>query len=99
MAYIEITKVNQSVIVKFNAYSVVAESKKRSYYIGDIVEVELSEDESHVVVMMRDAHGDARWYITYDPAYSGGEYFIVDLVEGSTPTSNDDLFDKITALR
>ena len=99
MANIVVTKVNESIVVEYNDYSTIAESKKRSYYLEDIVEVELAEGESHVVVMMRDGHGAVRGYLTYDSAYSGTEYFIVDSVEGLTLSSNEDLFDKITALR
>jgi len=99
MANIVVTKINGSIIVDFNDYTTIAESKKRSYYIKDIVEIELSEDETHVIVMMRDAHGAVRWHLTFDNTYTGNEYFIVDSVGGLSLTNNEDLFDKITELR
>ena len=99
MANIVVTKINESIIVDYNDYTTIAEAKKRSYYIEDLVEIELSEDETHVVVMMRDGHGSVRWYLTFDNTYTGDEYFIVDSVGGSSLTDNEDLFDKITELR
>ncbi len=101
MANAVITKTGNSVIVTFNDYStnVNIEAKKRSYCVADIVEIELEEDESHVLVVMRHAHEDPKWELTFDSSYSGDDYFIVDSVEAVAPTSQSDLFDKLTALR
>lgn len=38
------------------------------------------------------------WILTYDSAYSGSDKFIVDTIDGVAPTSESDLFDKLTAL-
>ena len=101
MANAVVTKTGNSVIVAFNDYSsnVNIEAKKRSYCIADIVEVELEEDLSHVLVVMRHAHEQLTWELTYDSAYAGTKYFIIDSVEGVAPMSQSDLFDKLTALR
>lgn len=101
MAKVVITKTGNSVDVVFNDYAghPNINAKCRSYDIRDIVEIELAFDESHVVVMMRDAHGNNTWPITYDSSYTGEDYFIVDSIDGNTPSSNEDLFNKLSALR
>ena len=91
------TSGSNSIVVAFNDYSSVVEATKRSYDNRDIVEVEYYTD--YVEVMMRDAHGLNIWMLTYDSSYSGDQRFIVDSVAGVAPTSESDLFDKITALR
>lgn len=98
MANIVITKSGNSIIVAFNDYSsAIGGALKRSYDIRDFVEVELGSD--YVQVLMRDSHSSNTWFLTYDNTYSGDQRFIVDSVETVTPTSESDLFDKITALR
>lgn len=97
MANLVITKSGNSIIVAFNDYSSTVGATKRSYDIRDIVEVELGSD--YVQVLMRDAHGVNTWMLTYDNTYAGSERFIVDSVATVAPTSESDLFDKITALR
>ena len=97
MANIVVVKSGNSLIVTFNDYSGDVNADKRSYTIADMVEIELGSD--YVAVMMRDAHGANIWALTYDSAYSGSERFIVDTVDGVSPSSESDLFDKITALR
>ena len=98
MANLVITKSGSSVIVDFGVYTV-ADTKvdmtKGSYHIAHIDEVKLYSD--HVRVEMDGIRED--WLITYDSAYAGTEFFIVDSVAGVAPTSESDLFDKITALR
>lgn len=91
------TSGSYSLVVAFNAYSTAIQATKRSYDIRDIVEIEYYTD--YVEVVMRDAHGVRAWMLTYDSAYAGSERFIVDSVAGVAPTSESDLFDKITALR
>lgn len=97
MANIVITKSGNSISVAFNDYSSTVGALKRSYDIRDIVEVELGSD--YVQVLMRDSHSNPTWMLTYDNTYSGDQRFIVDSIEGVTPTSEGDLFNKITALR
>ena len=98
MANIVITKSGNSIIVDFGVYSTaIGGATKRSYDIRDVVEVELGSD--YVQVLMRDAHSVNTWMLTYDSGYSGSERFIVDTVATVAPTSESDLFDKITALR
>ena len=99
MANIVVTKTGNSLIVAFNDYSSAVEADKRSYDCRDVVEIELSEGASGVIVMMRDAHKVERWFLTYDSGYVGTEKFIIDSIEGAAPTSESDLFDKLNALR
>lgn len=101
MANLTINKTGNSIVVDFGAYAAFYKllSNRRSYYILDIVEVEEVYDGSCVNVMMRDAHGIRRWTLTYDSTETSPEMFIVDDVDSVAPTSNSDLFDKITALR
>ena len=88
---------SNSIVVAFNDYASTVEATKRSYDNRDIVEVEYYTD--YVEVYMRGAHGINTWMLTYDSSYSGDQRFIVDSVAGVAPTSESDLFDKITALR
>lgn len=97
MANIVTTSSGNSVTVAFNDYSTTVGATKRSYDIRDIVEVELGSD--YVQVLMRDSHGNNTWMLTYDSTYSGSQRFIVDTVNSVAPSSESDLFDKITALR
>jgi len=97
MANIVITTSGNSIIVAFNDYSSIIGATKRSYDIRDIAEVELGSD--YVQLSIRDSHSVNTWLLTYDSGYSGSERFIVDSVSASAPSSESDLFDKITALR
>lgn len=99
MAFIEITKSGNSLIVDFGVYTSAVHATKRGYDIRDIVEIELSETQDRIDIMMRDAHAQARWDLTYDQTYAGDELFIVGKVDGVVPSSNNDLFNKINALR
>jgi len=97
MANLVITKSGNSIVVYTGAYSSTVGFTKASYLVSDVVEVNLRTSE--VDVMMRDAHGVNNWNLTYDSTYVGDERFIVDSVDGVEPSSESDLFDKMTALR
>ena len=99
MANLVITKSGNSIIVDYGVYGGTSSllETKSSFSINDIVEIDFFSD--HVLVMMRDAHGVNQWELTYNSSYSGGNFFIVDSVEGVIPSSESDLFDKLTALR
>jgi hypothetical protein len=101
MANLTITKSGNSIIVDFGDYtsSPSIDASKESFDIRDIVEVELEKALDFVIVKMRDALGQSTWTVTWDATYSGDEYFIIDSVETVPPTSQEDLFDKLTALR
>lgn len=97
MANITVSTTGNSIVIVFNDYSTIVSATKKSYLITDIVEVELDTDV--VVVVMRGANSIKKWYLTYDNTYTGNDYFIIDTVNGVAPTSESDLFDKLTALR
>lgn len=101
MANIVITKSGNSIIVDFGVYqgSPDVDGRKASYKHEDISIVWIAKDDSKITVKMKDAITTIEWPLTYDSTYSGNELFIVDSVDGVAPTSNEDLFDKITALR
>ena len=101
MANVVITKTGNSIIVDFGVYvaSNEVDYLKSSYLVNDLVKVSLVKDSSHVELKIKDAHSSTRWALTYDSAYGGSEYFIIDTVDGVAPTSELDLFNKLTALR
>lgn len=99
MANIVITKSGNSIIVDFGVYATSMNVDKASFDIRDIVEVAYSSTDDYVEVLMRDAHGVRQWVLTWDNTYAGDQKFIIDSVATVAPTSNSDLFDKITALR
>lgn len=98
MANIVITTSGNSIIVDFGVYTS-ATSKtpmtKSSFYKSNLCEIHLFSD--HVRVDMSAIN--QIWNVTYDSGYAGTDYYIVDSVAGVAPTSESDLFDKITALR
>jgi len=101
MAKVTVVKSGNSVRINFNDYGSLANinSKYRSFDVRDIVEIEMPYDESHIHVVMRDAHEIRQWDITWDSTYAGSDYFIIDSVDAAPPTSQADLFDKLEALR
>lgn len=101
MAGITIVKTGNSFVVDFGVYvsSDLINTVKQSYFIDDIIEIGLITDLSNVFVMMRDSDGLPMWYVTYDSTYIGADYFIIDSIDGIAPTSQLDLFNKLTALR
>ena len=99
MANIVITKSGNSLIVDFGVYATSVGCDKRSYDIRDIVEVGYCSTDDYVSVLMRDADGVRQWVLTWDNTYAGDQKFIIDSVATVEPTSNSDLFDKMTALR
>jgi hypothetical protein len=100
MANIVITKSGNSIIVDFGDYdlSPTIDGRKASYKVDDISIIWIDKDDSFVTVRMKDAITIKEWPLTYDNTYSGSDLFIVDTVDGVAPVSNDDLFDKLTAL-
>ena len=95
MANLVVTTSANSIVVAFNDYSGAIGATKRSFSPQNMTEVSLMTDEVRVYM---DVTHDL-WRLTYDSSYSGNEKFIVDSVDGVAPTSESDLFDKITALR
>lgn len=99
MANIVITTSGNLVHVDFGVYSISesVDGKKASYLISDISIVWMEKDESHVRVKMKDSITTNDWKLSYDDQHP--DYFLVDSVNGVAPTSNQDLFDKINAIR
>jgi len=98
MANLVIISSGNRVDVVLNDYGSSIGLKKESYRLDDIVEVSLDYNDGFVEVIMRDSHEKRTWYVTYDSAYTGDEYFIVDSVNAAAPTSQDDLYNKIKEL-
>lgn len=98
MANIVITKTGNIVNVDFGNYVVSpsVDGKKASYKVDDISIVWLEKDESIVHVKMKDAITTRNWMLSFENV---GNVFVVDSIDGVAPTSNQDLMDKINALR
>jgi hypothetical protein len=98
MAYITITTTEKSIIVDFGVYSNLSDvdGKKGSYKRGDISIISLEEDETYIIVRMKDVITRNDWPLSFD-GYTGT--FKVDTIDGIAPTSNGDLFNKIDAIR
>ena len=92
---------SNSIVVNLNDYTInpKIDDNRISFDNRDIVEIEQSKDDLYITIMMRDAHGRRKWEVTHDRDYSGEQYFIIDTIDGIQPSSNADLFDKLTALR
>lgn len=98
MANLTVVKSGNRIDIDLGVYASDIGLRKESYRADDIVEVSLCASDTFVEIMMRDSHESATWYVTWDPAYSGSEYFIVDTVDTLAPTSQEDLYDKLKAL-
>lgn len=98
MANITITKIGDVVEVDFGNYAVSnsLDGKKAAYKVDDISIVWLEKDDSAVYVRMKDFITNNNWKLSYTAIQDG---FVVDTVDGIAPTSNEDLMDKINALR
>lgn len=98
MANITIVKSVNSIIVDFGDYSNLpnVDGRKASYKVEDISVIWIEKDDAFVNVKMKDAVTTPIWALTY--ASTDGA-FIVDSIDGIAPTSNSDLFNKLTALR
>ena len=98
MANIVITKTGNIINVDFGNYVVSSnvDGKKASYQVSDISIVWLEKDESIVHVKMKDSITTRDWRLSFEAT---PDAFIVDSIDGVQPTSNQDLMDKINALR
>lgn len=98
MANITIVKSGNSIIVDFGDYSLSdnVDGTKASYKVEDISVIWIEKDDSFVTVKMKDAITSKTWPLSYNTVESA---FVVDTIDGVIPTSNSDLFDKLTALR
>ena len=98
MANIVITKTGNVVNVDFGNYAVSnsVDGKKASYKVDDISIVWLEKDDSVVYVRMKDYITTNNWRLSFENV---GNVFVVDSVDGVAPSSNQDLMDKINALR
>ena len=98
MANIVITKTANLINVDFGIYSVSndVDGKKATYKVEDISIIWLEKEESIVNLKMKDAITTDHWLLSYD-GISGT--YQVDTIDGVAPTSNQDLMDKLNALR
>lgn len=100
MNRLEIIKTGNSIDVVTNLYTSIFGYKKVSYNSTDLHFIGLLEDESGIMVEMEVNGGHKREFtLTFDQAYAGTEHMIVDTVDGVAPSSNQDLFNKLTGLR
>ena len=98
MANITIVKSGNSVIVDFGDYSLNdnVDGRKASYKVEDISVIWIEKDDAFVSVKMKDAVTNNNWKLSFN---SEPNSFIIDSIDAVAPTSNSDLFDKLTALR
>ena len=98
MANIVITKSGNSVIVDFGDYASLpnVDGRKASYKVDDIGIIWIEKDDSMVYVKIKMFITNNDWQLSYTTTTGA---FTVDSVDGVAPTSNSDLFDKLTALR
>ncbi len=98
MANITITKSGNSIIVDFGDYTSLpnVDGRKVSYKVDDIGIIWIEKDDSIVYVKMKMPVNNNDLRLSYTTTTGA---FIVDSVDGVAPTSNSDLFDKLTALR
>ena len=98
MSNITIVKSGNSIIVDFGDYALLnnVDGRKASYKVEDISIIWIEKDNAFVTVKMKDAITTNHWELSFDSAPNS---FIIDSIDGVAPTSNSDLFDKLTALR
>jgi hypothetical protein len=85
------TSGTNSIVVDFGAYYPTIQYSKMSFDNRNIIEVGLESDRVEVTM-----EGQSTWHLAYTTTTG---CYVVDSVAGVAPTSNSDLFDKITALR
>lgn len=95
MANIVVTKVGKSVIVETNDYEPILGFVKASYHQDHLALVQIREDH----VWVYESSVNEEWPLTSNQDYQGQDFLIVDSVDGVAPTSEEDLFNKISALR
>lgn len=98
MANIVITSDTKSVIVDFGDFANLSQvdGRKATYKRDDISVIWLEKDDAFVNVKMKDAVTTTHWKLSFS---GDAGVFIVDSIDGTPPTSNTDLFDKLNALR
>lgn len=93
MANVAVTSTATKISVDFGIYVGNGIPKKRTYNISKTVFfVSLEESDSMVTVL---SEGSSQWNLAYTATTN---CFIVDSVNGVAPSSNSDLYDKLTAL-
>jgi aminopeptidase-like protein len=96
MSNLTVALSGQSIYVDFGDYynpNSNIEWLKATYHKESLHKVELLADHLHIQMEY-----EPLWQVTC-PSVSGGPYFIIDSVNGVTPTSNEDLFVKLSNLR
>lgn len=94
MANIVMTTTGSCVDIDFNNYSQSIGYTKGSFNISDI-KVILKEYGRDVVKINMDNRDFAVWYVSYD---TQPKTYIIDSINGATPSSIDDLYDKLKEL-
>lgn len=92
MANIVITSTTNSVIVDFNDYAAILKTEKQSWPKRVIQNFRKLYPSGCIIVSMLQ---EKEWCVSWDGSPGS---FQIDSIDGVTPTSNSDLFDKLTAL-
>lgn len=90
MANITITTTINSIKVDFGAYASGLSISKGTWNRDEVGSITLND--VHVYMQMK---GGIEWPLNYDIQDKG---FIVDSIDGATPTSLDDLYTKLSAM-
>lgn len=98
MANLVITSKTKSILVDFGDFANLedVDGRKATYKRDDISVVWMEKDDAFVNVKMKDSVTTTHWKVSYN---GDAGVFIIDSIDGVVPTDNDDLFDKIDALR
>jgi hypothetical protein len=99
MANIVITTTAKSIIVDFGIYATSnsVDGTKASYKRDDLSIPYIAKDGTHVIVKMKDFITTNNWKLSHN--HVDNDCFVVDSIDGVAPTSVEDLFLKINALR
>jgi hypothetical protein len=92
MANIVITTTTNSIKVDFGAYAGGGIPKKATYNKDHIVKFTLEPSDAYVTAIN---DGELPWLLAYTATTN---CLIVDSIDGNTPSSNSDLYDKLIAL-
>ena len=89
MANLVITSTTNCIKVVFNDLAELA-GREKGIWLKNDIRFDLAIGDANIVVS---AKNETQWTVSWDTG------FIIDSVDGSTPTSNSDLYDLLIALK